>query len=55
MAVTTPAVDMDKLMTFLGQVIGELGATVNAVLVVGARPSPLVRVAVRVAPASAFV
>src|SRR6195256_204524 len=34
MAVTTPAVDMDKLMTFLGQVIGELGATVNAGLIV---------------------
>ena len=30
MAVQAPAVDMDKLMTFLGQVIGELGATVNA-------------------------
>jgi SAM-dependent methyltransferase len=29
-----PAVDMDKLMTFLGQVIGELGATVNAGLIV---------------------
>jgi len=25
---------MDKLMTFLGQVIGELGATVNAGLIV---------------------
>jgi 2-polyprenyl-3-methyl-5-hydroxy-6-metoxy-1,4-benzoquinol methylase len=34
MAVTNPAVDMDKLMTFLGQVIGELGATVNAGLIV---------------------
>ena len=34
MAVTSPAVDMDKLMTFLGQVIGELGATVNAGLIV---------------------
>jgi 2-polyprenyl-3-methyl-5-hydroxy-6-metoxy-1,4-benzoquinol methylase len=34
MAVSTPAVDMDKLMTFLGQVIGELGATVNAGLIV---------------------
>jgi len=34
MAVATPAVDMDKLMTFLGQVIGELGATVNAGLIV---------------------
>src|SRR3977135_834705 len=34
MAVTTPAVDMDKLMTFLGQVIGELGATVNTRLIV---------------------
>src|SRR3979409_510252 len=34
MAGTTPAGDMDKLMTFLGQVIGELGATVNAGLIV---------------------
>jgi 2-polyprenyl-3-methyl-5-hydroxy-6-metoxy-1,4-benzoquinol methylase len=29
-----PAIDQDKLMTFLGQVIGELGATVNAGLIV---------------------
>ncbi|TME08696.1 MAG: class I SAM-dependent methyltransferase [Chloroflexi bacterium] len=34
MAVETPAVNMDKLMAFLGQVIGELGATVNAGLIV---------------------
>src|SRR6184192_1675258 len=34
MAVETPAVYMDKLMAFLGQVIGELGATVNAGLIV---------------------
>src|SRR5713101_2143222 len=34
MAVQTQAVDMDKLMAFLGQVIGELGATVNAGLIV---------------------
>jgi SAM-dependent methyltransferase len=34
MAVQAPAVDMDRLMTFLGQVIGELGATVNAGLIV---------------------
>jgi 2-polyprenyl-3-methyl-5-hydroxy-6-metoxy-1,4-benzoquinol methylase len=34
MAVQAPTVDMDKLMTFLGQVIGELGATVNAGLIV---------------------
>jgi 2-polyprenyl-3-methyl-5-hydroxy-6-metoxy-1,4-benzoquinol methylase len=34
MAVQTPAVDQDKLMAFLGQVIGELGATVNAGLIV---------------------
>ena len=34
MAVQTQAPDMDKLMTFLGQVIGELGATVNAGLIV---------------------
>ncbi len=32
--VETPAVDNDKLMAFLGQVIGELGATVNAGLIV---------------------
>src|SRR5438477_729796 len=34
MAIQAPPVDMDKLMTFLGQVIGELGATVNAGLIV---------------------
>src|SRR5690348_2192052 len=34
MAVQTQLVDMDKLMSFLGQVIGELGATVNAGLIV---------------------
>ncbi len=34
MAVQTQPVDMDKLMAFLGQVIGELGATVNAGLIV---------------------
>ncbi|HKV88796.1 MAG TPA: methyltransferase [Candidatus Dormibacteraeota bacterium] len=34
MAVQTPVVDTDKLMAFLGQVIGELGATVNAGLIV---------------------
>ena len=34
MAVQAPAVDMDKLMAFLGQVVGELGATVNAGLIV---------------------
>ena len=34
MAVQTPAIDQDKLMAFLGQVIGELGATVNAGLIV---------------------
>jgi 2-polyprenyl-3-methyl-5-hydroxy-6-metoxy-1,4-benzoquinol methylase len=34
MAVQTQPVDMDKLMSFLGQVIGELGATVNAGLIV---------------------
>src|SRR5712691_1782716 len=39
MAVQTQAPDMDKLMAFLGQVIGELGATVNAGLIVaGDRP-----------------
>src|SRR5256714_3018945 len=34
MAVQTPVIDHDKLMAFLGQVIGELGATVNAGLIV---------------------
>src|SRR6201987_6090168 len=34
MAVQTQAPDMDKLMAFLGKVIGELGATVNAGLIV---------------------
>src|SRR6266851_2428836 len=34
MAVQTQSVDTDKLMAFLGQVIGELGATVNAGLIV---------------------
>ncbi len=34
MAVETQPVNMDKLMAFLGQVIGELGATVNAGLIV---------------------
>ncbi len=34
MAVQTPAINEDKLNAFLGQVIGELGATVNAGLIV---------------------
>ena len=34
MAVDTPVVDHDKLMAFMGQVVGELGAAVNAGLVV---------------------
>ncbi len=34
MAIQTQPVDTDKLMAFLGQVIGELGATVNAGLIV---------------------
>ncbi len=34
MAVETQAVDHDKLMVFMGHVIGELGATVNAGLIV---------------------
>ena len=34
MAVQTQAPDMDKLMAFLHQVVGELGATVNAGLIV---------------------
>ncbi|HEY4864969.1 MAG TPA: class I SAM-dependent methyltransferase [Candidatus Dormibacteraeota bacterium] len=34
MAVETQAIDQDKLMAFIGQVVGELGATVNAGLIV---------------------
>src|SRR5207245_1442500 len=34
MAVQTQVIDMDKLNAFLGQVVGELGATVNAGLIV---------------------
>jgi SAM-dependent methyltransferase len=34
MAVQTPAIDMDKLNAFMRQVVGELGATVNAGLIV---------------------
>src|SRR4029077_4519990 len=34
MAVQTPAINIDKLMAFLNQVVGELGATVNAGLIV---------------------
>src|SRR3981081_3782338 len=34
MAVQTAAIDMDKLKAFMGQVVGELGATVNAGLIV---------------------
>jgi SAM-dependent methyltransferase len=34
MAVETTQVDNDKLMAFIGQVVGELGATVNAGLIV---------------------
>src|SRR2546423_15645740 len=34
MAIETPAIDQDKLMAFIGQVVGELGATVNAGLIV---------------------
>jgi SAM-dependent methyltransferase len=34
MAVQTQAINMDKLNAFLGQVVGELGATVNAGLIV---------------------
>jgi len=34
MAIQTQAVNQEKLMAFLGQVIGELGATVNAGLIV---------------------
>ena len=34
MAVQTPVIDTDKLNAFMGQVVGELGATVNAGLIV---------------------
>jgi len=34
MAVQTPVIDIDKLNAFMGQVVGELGATVNAGLIV---------------------
>ena len=34
MAVQAPAINMDKLNAFMGQVVGELGATVNAGLIV---------------------
>src|SRR5437763_12142802 len=34
MAVQTPVINEDKLNAFLGQVVGELGATVNAGLIV---------------------
>ena len=34
MAVQTPVINMDKLNAFMGQVVGELGATVNAGLIV---------------------
>ena len=34
MAVQTQAINEEKLNAFLGQVIGELGATVNAGLIV---------------------
>jgi hypothetical protein len=34
MAVQTPAIDNEKLTAFVGQMVGELGATVNAALIV---------------------
>ena len=34
MAVDTPAINEDKLNAFMGQIVGELGATVNAGLIV---------------------
>src|SRR2546428_1285467 len=34
MTVEAPDIDQDKLNAFLGQVVGELGATVNAALIV---------------------
>ena len=34
MTVEVPAINEDKLNAFMGQVVGELGATVNAALIV---------------------
>ena len=41
MAVEVPAINADKLNAFMGQLVGKLGATVNAALmVVGDRLRP---------------
>ena len=41
MAVEAPATNEDKLNAFMGQLVGKLGATVNAALmVIGDRPGP---------------
>ena len=34
MAIAAPTIDEDKLNAFMGQIVGELGATVNAGLIV---------------------
>src|SRR5438270_2640742 len=52
MAVQTPVVDNDKLMAFLGQVIGELGATVNAGLIVAGDRLGLYRAMANAGPIS---
>ena len=43
MAVQTPVINEDKLNAFMGQVVGELGATVNAGLIVLPLPPGIVR------------
>ena len=48
----TPVVDNDKLMAFLGQVIGELGATVNAGLIVAGDRLGLYRAMANAGPIS---
>ena len=52
MAVQTQSVNTDKLMAFLGQVIGELGATVNAGLIVADDRLGLYRAMAGVGPIS---
>jgi SAM-dependent methyltransferase len=53
MAVETQAIDQDKLMAFIGQVVGELGATVNAGLIVIGDRLGLYRALAGAAPTSA--
>jgi SAM-dependent methyltransferase len=66
-AVATPTIDLDKLNAFMGQVVGELGATVNAGLIVigdrlglyramaGAGPITAARLAERTGTAERYV